>query len=133
MVNTILITDDSKLARTVIRRCLEIIGYREATFYEASNGKEAVEFVIKKAVDLIITGINMPVMDGRTLLRFIKASSKFTDIPILIISNTSSTIQNEEFTSLGASEVLKKPVSPANIAQAIKKIIQKSDFIQAEL
>ncbi len=122
MINTILIADDSATARMIIRKCLEIIGYSEAEFIEAENGAKALEAIKGKAVDLIITDINMPVMDGRQFLARVKASPRLTDLPVLVITSTSNPATENEFLQMGAFAVLNKPVNPQNLAQVLQSM-----------
>ncbi len=73
----IAIVDDSATARLFIRRCLEIIGFFEADFIEAENGKDALTKIREEQPDLLITDLNMPLMDGETLLKWLKTSPRF--------------------------------------------------------
>lgn len=63
----IAIVDDSGTARMFIRRCLEIAGFHEAEIIEAENGRDALEAIRLHPVDLLLTDLTMPVMDGLTL------------------------------------------------------------------
>jgi len=122
MIKTILITDDSATARMIIKKCLEIIGYAEAEFLEAENGFEALKVVKSNAVDLIITDINMPVMDGRQFLARVKSSPRLTNLPVLVITSTSNPTAESELLQMGAFAVLNKPVNPQNLAQVLESM-----------
>ncbi len=124
MVN-IIIADDSALARTVIRRCLEISGYQNAEFFEAVNGREALEMAHKKQIDFIVTDLNMPEMDGKTLLKFIKASPRLTNTPVIVITSACNQSRIDELKQLGAVEVLSKPISPAVIARVTQSFTKE--------
>ena len=106
------IVDDSTSARLFIRRCMEIVGFSEALFIEAGNGREALEIIRHAPVDLLITDLVMPVMDGQTLLKWMKSSPVLCDIPVLVISSAGNPAKEAELHELGAYGVLRKPVSP---------------------
>jgi two-component system chemotaxis response regulator CheY len=126
MIN-IIIADDSALARTVIRRCLEITGYQNAEFFEAANGREALDIAHNKHIDFIVSDLNMPEMDGKTLLKHIKSSPKLTTIPVIIISSASNQSRIDELKKLGATEVLNKPISPAVIARVTQSFTKEDE------
>jgi two-component system, chemotaxis family, chemotaxis protein CheY len=122
MIHTILIADDSSTARMVTRRCLEIAGYHEAEFLSAKDGQEALEIIKKQQVDLLVTDLNMPNMDGGVLLKFIKASPRFNELPVLVISSMGNQAKQEELLQHGAFAVLCKPISPADILQVMQSL-----------
>lgn len=111
----IAIVDDSGTARMFIRRCLEIAGFQAAEIIEAENGKDALEKIRTAPVDLLLTDLTMPVMDGTTLLKWIKANPKMSALPVLVISSAGNPAKEIELKALGAMGVLDKPVSPAKL------------------
>jgi two-component system chemotaxis response regulator CheY len=122
-MNRIVIADDSATARMFIRRCLEIIGLGEATLVEAENGREALSLLKEEDTDLLLTDLNMPVMDGATLLKWVKSSPRLHDIPVLVITSAGNPAKEQELTALGAYGVLNKPVSPAVLMNALQSLI----------
>jgi two-component system chemotaxis response regulator CheY len=122
MFQSIIITDDSSTARMITRRCLEIAGFKEASVLEAKDGQEALELMKSNQVDLMIVDLNMPNMDGRSLLKRIKSSPRLNHIPVLVISSLISDANNAELKELGAFETLSKPISPASLAKALKRL-----------
>jgi two-component system chemotaxis response regulator CheY len=123
----IIIVDDSSTARMFIKRCFEISGCQDVEFLEAGNGLQALEQIKKLPVDLIVSDLHMPEMDGTDLLKRIKSSPRFHEIPVIIISSAANPKKVEELKALLALDVLSKPVSPATISQAIKPLLQKSE------
>jgi len=119
----ILIVDDSKTARMFIRRCLEISGFQEADFEEAENGQMAIDILKKNPADLVVSDLNMPQMDGEELLKKIKSSPRLHDIPVMIITSAANPKKIEELKSLQAFAILKKPVSPPEVTQAVASLI----------
>lgn len=122
-MNRIVIADDSATARMFIRRCLEIIGLGEATLVEAENGREALSLLKEERADLLLTDLNMPVMDGATLLKWVKSSPRLHDLPVLVITSAGNPAKEQELTALGAFGVLNKPISPAVLMEALKPLM----------
>ena len=128
MIENIIIADDSSTARMIIKRCLEIAGVADANFLEAGNGEEALRLAKEQPVDLIVTDLNMPVMDGRSLIRYVKASPKLTDLPILVISSAGNEAVRDELLKQGAFAVVDKPVTPAVVAAALESITDHNQW-----
>jgi len=131
-VNRIIIADDSETARMFIKRCLEIIGLRDAQFLEAANGRDALQLAKGQLAkgepaDLLVSDLNMPVMDGVTLLKWVKTSPKLVQLPVLIITSAGNPAKEQELMEQGALAVLNKPVSPANLLKALGPMIDTED------
>jgi two-component system chemotaxis response regulator CheY len=138
MPSVIIVADDSATARMVTKRCLEIAGYQDAEFLNARDGREALQLLRERFsgdctgakeseassqnVELLVTDLNMPNMDGTSLLKHIKASPRFSNIPVLVISSMGNSAKEEELLKLGAFAVLSKPVSPASLMQALQNL-----------
>ena len=118
----ILITDDSATARMFVRQCLSIAGFSDATFSEASNGKIALDMLRKDPADLVMIDLNMPVMNGKQLLRWIKASPKLHDTPVIVISSLVNEAVSGELSKMGAGAVLSKPVTPPALMRALDEM-----------
>jgi two-component system, chemotaxis family, chemotaxis protein CheY len=123
----ILIVDDSKTARMVVKRCLEITGFRDATFLEAVNGKEALNLLKQEPADLVVTDLNMPVMDGETFLRWVKGSPRTHDIPVVMISSARNAAKEKQILDMGALAVIGKPVSPELLKQSIGFLLEEEE------
>jgi len=122
MLKRILIVDDSCTARMMIRRCLEIAGYAEAEFREASHGREALELLRTEPVDLVLTDLNMPEMNGKTFIRRLKSSPKLFSIPVIVISSITNEREEEELRDQGVAGVIRKPMSPMAFMDVIKNV-----------
>lgn len=116
----IILADDSSTARMFVRKCLEIAGLKDAEFIEAANGKEALDVVQKGGADLLVTDLNMPVMDGTDLVRRIRSDKRWEGLRILVITSGKNPAKEAELTGLGASAVLSKPISPSVLVKALK-------------
>jgi two-component system chemotaxis response regulator CheY len=131
-VERIIIADDSETARMFIKRCLEIIGLRDAQFLEAANGRDALQLTKEQLakgepVDLLVSDLNMPVMDGVTLLKWVKTSPRLVQLPVLIITSAGNPAKEQELMEQGALAVLNKPVSPASLLKALDSMIDRED------
>lgn len=120
----IVIADDSATARMVIRRCLEIIGLGDAVMVEVPNGREALARLKEEPADLLVTDLNMPIMDGETLLKWVKGSPKLTTVPVVVITSAGNPAKSALLTELGAFAVLDKPISPATLLKQLGSLIQ---------
>lgn len=120
----IVIADDSATARMFIKRCLDIIGLGEAEIVEAEHGKEALAAAKAAPTDLLLTDLNMPVMDGETLLKWVKANPKLMDIPVVIITSAGNPAKEQELLKLGALRVINKPIAPPVLMEALEPFIE---------
>lgn len=121
----IIIADDSTTARMFIKRCLQIIGLGDAEIIEAEHGKEALAAAKAQPVDLLLTDLNMPVMDGETLVKWVKASPKLGDLPVVVITSAGNPAKEAQLLELGAHRVLNKPVSPPVMMEALADFLDK--------
>ncbi len=121
----ILVVDDSQTARMFTKRCLEIAGCRGATFFEAQNGKAAMETIKEKTMDLVVTDLVMPEMDGAQLVKQLKENSQFQSIPVIVISSLKNSATEQDLLRQGVRAVLGKPISPATILKAVKPLIEE--------
>ena len=118
MPEKILIVDDSSTARMFVQRCLEIIGkFKDAEYYEAGDGKEALEILSRENISYVFSDLTMPEMDGESLCRRMKASPKLNEIPIIVISSAGNPAKDAQLIEMGVKAIIKKPVSPAKIAE----------------
>ena len=122
MIKKIIVADDSATARMIIKRCLEIAGFLDVQVIEAKDGQEALGLAKENHTDLLITDLNMPNMDGRTLLKQVKASPRLNPIPVLIISSAINEAVEKELIELGALGVVNKPLTPTSVSEALQNI-----------
>jgi len=117
----ILIVDDSATMRKIILRTIRQSGYAVDDVLEAGNGKEALEVVKNNKVDLILTDINMPEMDGLELIEVLRASPETQNMPILVISTEGAEDIIEKAKILGVKGFVRKPFTPEKIGEALKQ------------
>ncbi|MFW5717577.1 MAG: response regulator [Spirochaetota bacterium] len=116
---TVLIVDDSSTSRMITRRCLEMASTDPMTFLEAPDGAEALSVLQNESVDLIITDINMPKMDGMTFVWKVKMNERLEDTPILVLSSMKNERMENVLLGLGVTNFIQKPISPAKVAEYV--------------
>jgi two-component system chemotaxis response regulator CheY len=114
-----LIVDDSSVMRKVVARALEQGGVLLAEILEAGNGSEALEILRRHKVDLILSDINMPVMDGLEFVRNLKGVENAQGVPVVMITTESSESHVREAISSGATGYIRKPFSPDQMKEQV--------------
>lgn len=118
-VRTILVVDDSAYVRRMIRFALAQQAYR---LLEASDGVDALKCLQGNNVDLIITDLKMPNMDGFDLIRHIRSDSKTEFLPIILLTGELDEKNREEARKAGVSAFIVKPFVPDQISGLIESI-----------
>src|SRR6202795_4396246 len=108
----VLIVDDSSVMRKIVERALRSAGLELSEVLEAGNGAEGLTAAEKGGVDLILSDINMPVMDGLDFLRNLSKLAIVKGVPVVMISTEGSEARVVEALSLGARGYLRKPFTP---------------------
>ena len=119
-----LIVDDSSVMRKIIERCLRQAGMDLAPVREASNGAEALALVNETPFDLILSDINMPVMDGLELVRHLKEMDSGKNIPIVMITTEGGEKSVLEALSLGANGYIRKPFTPDQVKDHVIPVLK---------
>ena len=112
MGKNVLLVDDSSTMRKIIGRSLRQAGIDFDNIFEAGDGIEALEVLEKEHVDIVLSDINMPNMDGITFLKEKSTRDNIKDIPVLMISTETGEDINGEAKSYGAVGAIKKPFTP---------------------
>ncbi len=123
MAYRLLIVDDSPAMRSFIRRVIDLSGFELAGCWEASNGIEALELLCSEWVDVILSDINMPGMDGEEFLRHLAGSELLRAIPVIIISTDGTDQRIERMLALGARGYVVKPFRPEVLREALEKTL----------
>ncbi len=90
----ILVVDDSRMMRTVLIRTLHISGLPVGEVHEATNGQEGLDQLAKNWIDLALVDINMPIMDGETMIDHMRANPLTKETPVVVISTESSPVSS---------------------------------------
>lgn len=122
---TILIADDSAAMRAMLVAVVESLG-EDLQIVEASSGFEALRLLPREHVDLIMTDINMPDINGLELISYLRNNPNYKTIPVFIISTEGSAKDVEKGKLLGADEYVVKPFSPASLQQLISQYLNKA-------
>ena len=117
----ILITDDSATSRMIIKRCIEMAGFFDIDYLEAEDGLQGLTILDTEKVDLIITDLKMPKMDGKTFIRKLKSSEDKKDIPVVVISSMDNLVLEERLKREGVMVVIGKPLSPAKVLKFMEE------------
>ncbi len=120
MPKKILIIDDSPIVRNLHTVMLKSAGFETE---DAENGFDALEKSMKSNFDLMIVDINMPKMDGFTFCKEIRASEKYKDIPLLIISTESEAEDKMKGFKAGANLYLVKPVKADVLIENVRLLL----------
>lgn len=123
----VLIVDDSRSMRAVIKKTISMSGFKMDQCLEAGNGREALDILVKAWVDVIISDINMPEMNGLELLEELKKDSLLKAIPAIVISTEGSEKRIQDAYDLGARGFIKKPFLPEEIKKVLYEVIGVSD------
>jgi two-component system, chemotaxis family, chemotaxis protein CheY len=120
MIRTILAVDDSASVRMMLSFTLQQNGYR---VIEAQDGREGLAKLNGEAVDMVITDLNMPNMDGISLIRGIRANpaSRFT--PVVMLTTESQDDRKQEARAAGATGWITKPFQPEQLLAVVRKVI----------
>lgn len=118
MAKKILIAEDSPTMRALIVSTISAMGDFDTV--EAANGFEALRILPREKVDLIITDINMPDINGLELVSFIRNNENYRTTPLFIISTEGSDRDREKGLALGANAYLVKPFAPEQLQSLIR-------------
>ena len=117
----VLIVDDSAAMRSIIQKTLHISGLEIGNVYQAKNGEEALELLEENWIDLALVDINMPVMDGETLINRVRENPDFSDLPIVVVSTESSEARIEKLREKDV-EFIHKPFAPETLRETVFQI-----------
>lgn len=123
MALDVLIVDDSAAIRKILQRVLKNTDLSLGTIHEASDGKEAMATLAGNDVQLILSDINMPNMDGLELLAAVRQDSKHSKVPVVMISTEGGQEKVMKALELGASGYIRKPFTPDQIKEKLVGIV----------
>jgi len=121
MATTILIVDDSPTMRSMVRSVLEGDQHRVV---EACDGRAALSAVDAASPDLVITDVNMPEMDGLTLVRALRERERQRFTPILVLTTEHSDAMKQRGREAGATGWLVKPFHPDQLRQVVHRVLK---------
>ncbi len=123
----ILIVDDSRTIRSVIKKTLLIAGVPTGELFEASNGLEGLQIMKNNWVDLCFADINMPVMNGIEMIEKMLEDHMLEKLPVVIVSTEGSKTRIEELFRKGVRAYLRKPITPEIVRNVVKEVLGDYD------
>lgn len=120
MKKVILVADDSPTIRKFVSVALSVKGY---DIISCSDGMEAMEKLPSNKIDLIITDLNMPNIDGYELIRSIRNNIEFKDLPIIVLSSLGGNDDIQKGLEYGANSYIVKPFDPKRVVYEVSKYL----------
>lgn len=115
----ILTVDDSRTMRDMLKHTLSNAGFEVV---QAVDGEDGVRVLDENVVDVIITDINMPKMDGYEFIEHCRGIPKYKSMPILVLTTESSQEKRARAREVGATGWLVKPFDPTKLIQVVEKV-----------
>jgi CheY-like chemotaxis protein len=119
----ILIVENEISNRILIEKVLSTRGYR---CLSASNGREALDLLDREVVDLILTDLSMPVLDGYRTIQLIRARPGISQVPIVAVTAYALNDENEAAMQIGCNEYLTKPFKPRQLLEVVDRLLPRS-------
>ncbi len=123
MAYNILVVDDSKTIRAMVIKTLKMTKLDIGEIFQAGNGKEALECLGGNWVDLVLSDLNMPEMNGLELIEEMSNDGLLKGTPVIVVSTDGSATRIEELKSKGVREYIRKPFTPEAIEKAIDRVL----------
>lgn len=117
---TILVIENEISNRILIERVLSTRGYY---CLSASNGREALEILDRERVDLILTDLSMPVLDGYRTTQLIRSRPALVNVPIVAVTAYALNDENEAALQIGCNEYLTKPFKPRQLLEVVDRLL----------
>ncbi|MBA2393877.1 MAG: response regulator [Ktedonobacteraceae bacterium] len=119
---TILVVENETSNRILIERVLSTRGYR---CLSASNGREALDILDQEHVDLILTDLSMPVLDGYKATQLMRARPGLANVPIVAVTAFALNDEGEAAKQIGCTEYLTKPFKPRQLLEVVARLLNK--------
>ncbi|NCO52138.1 MAG: response regulator [Deltaproteobacteria bacterium] len=117
----VLVVEDSPTMRQLIVFALKRI--RNIQIEEAGDGVGGLKKLSAQSFDLVVTDLNMPIMDGLKLVSLIRSDPQYKDLPVIVITTEGANEDRERALALGANEYITKPIQTARILEVAKKML----------
>lgn len=118
-----LIVDDSSVMRKIVERALRQAGLEPLVVHEAGSGAEGLDVLRDKSVDLILSDINMPLMDGLEFLRQIRSLNLAPGVPVVMITTESSEEHVKQAIQAGAQGYIRKPFTAEQVKERVLPLV----------
>jgi two-component system chemotaxis response regulator CheY len=127
MAFNVLIVDDSLSMRSVIKKTIKVSGFKVGEYFEAADGKEALKILADAWVDLVLTDINMPNMNGLELITMMHEDQILRSIPVVMVTTEGSQKSVQKSMEMGAKGYIKKPFQPEDIKRILNSIMGEAE------
>ncbi|MFZ1863694.1 MAG: response regulator [Polyangiales bacterium] len=117
-----LVVEDSQTMRKMLAESLVRIPGMEVV--EAENGLTGIRALATQQFDLVVTDLNMPVMDGLKLIRHVRGDPRHEKTPIVIITTESAPNDRDRAMALGANAYIEKPIQAPRVIRAVEKLLE---------
>ncbi|WP_109484653.1 response regulator [Occallatibacter savannae] len=121
-----LIVDDSSVMRKIVERSLRQAGLESLIVVEAGSGVEGLEVLRSRRVDLILSDINMPAMDGLEFVRQLRKQQLAEGVPVVMITTESSEEHVKQAIEAGAIGYIRKPFTADQVKQKVLSLLPKA-------
>jgi len=123
MAFRVLVADDSPAMRLVIRRVIQLSGFALERVFEAADGRQALDVLRREAVDIVLSDINMPVMNGEQFVIALQADNNLKELPVVIVSTDATRHRIERMLELGAKGYVTKPFQPEILRAELERVL----------
>jgi two-component system chemotaxis response regulator CheY len=117
-----LVVEDSPPMRKMIVFALSRV--RQLNVVEADDGVDALRQIASTRFDIVLTDINMPILDGLKLVKRLRADQSYRDVPIIIITTEGAEEDRQRALALGATAYITKPIQAPQVIQLVREILQ---------
>jgi len=121
----ILIVDDSRIMRNIVKNTLTALRYPDDIFLEAADGDQAWSILEAEEVSILLLDWNMPGLNGLELVKKLRATPKFQVLPIIMITSQAAKYNVIEAVKAGVDDYLVKPVNEANLEVKLRRILDR--------
>ncbi len=124
---SILVVDDSDTVRAVLEKTLRVSGVDVSGIHQAGDGRAALDVLKDNWIDLVITDLNMPEMNGFALIDAMLADDFLKSIPVIVVTTEGSAVRMDELKKKGIKAYVRKPFTPERIREAVDLVMEGAD------
>ncbi len=128
MEKHILVVDDCRTTRKIVSLYLNNAGFKTIA---AANGVEAIEKLVGSRVDIIVSDLNMPQMDGAELITWVRSNPAYKDIPLVILTTENDASRKIKLMETGATAFLNKPITREKLIEEVNRIIERCGYVRS--
>lgn len=122
MPQRLLIVDDSPAMQRLVARIVSLAGLPHECLF-AANGREALDLLHRTPVDLVLTDINMPMMDGEEFVNEMRSDPALRALPVIVLSTDATRARVARLAAAGVKGYLSKPFAPEDLRNALERIL----------